>query len=123
VNRSRLVLRRVRALRPAQLGIALGVAVGATVLTGALLVGDSVRQSLRDQAVARIGRADAVLTTGRRPFRGALADELAAGIAGSVVAPALRFGGIASAHGGRRRALEVQVLGVDDRFFALAPDA
>ena len=56
--------------------MALGVAVATAVLTGALLVGDSVRGSLRDLTLQRLGRIDSALVTGH--FFRALADELAA---------------------------------------------
>ncbi|HEY1067838.1 MAG TPA: hypothetical protein VGE52_17075, partial [Pirellulales bacterium] len=55
--------------------LALGVAVATAVLTGALLVGDSVRGSLRDTALDRLGKIDVVLT-GERFFRETLAEEL-----------------------------------------------
>src|SRR5215831_15981470 len=55
--------------------VLLGVAVGAAVLTGALLVGDSLRASLRDRALARLGWVEQALTAPRF-FRARLADEL-----------------------------------------------
>ena len=55
----------------------LGVATAVAVLGGALLVGDSVRGSLRDLVIRQLGRTDqVVVSTGF--FRGALADELRA---------------------------------------------
>jgi ABC-type antimicrobial peptide transport system permease subunit len=42
--------------------VALGVAVGVAVLTGALLVGDSMRGSLRHLALDRLGRVESVMT-------------------------------------------------------------
>lgn len=44
-----------------QLAVALGVMVGAAVLTGALLIGDSVRNSLRRLTLERLGKIDSVL--------------------------------------------------------------
>ena len=43
------------------LAVALGAAVGTAVLTGALLVGDSVRNSLLDLSIERLGRIDSIL--------------------------------------------------------------
>ena len=43
------------------MAVVLGVAVAVTVLSGALLVGDSVRGSLRDLVLERIGRTDLVV--------------------------------------------------------------
>src|SRR5271170_7739948 len=45
--------------------VLLGVAVGTAVLTGALLVGDSLRGSLRAVAVRQLGRIDDVLVANR----------------------------------------------------------
>ena len=43
------------------LAVLLGAGVATAVLTGALLVGDSVRGSLRDLALERLGRIDHAL--------------------------------------------------------------
>jgi len=59
------------------LAVALGVAAATAVLTGALLVGDSVRGSLRRLTLERLGNIDKVLVTDRF-FRVELADELSA---------------------------------------------
>ena len=45
----------------ANLAVALGAAVASTVLTGALLAGDSVRGSLADLTLERLGGIDAAL--------------------------------------------------------------
>ena len=57
------------------LAVAAGAAVGTAVLTGALLVGDSMRGSLRHLALDRLGRIDEALLADRF-FRAQLADEL-----------------------------------------------
>ena len=56
--------------------VALGVAAATAVLTGALLVGDSVRGSLRDMTLDRLGLVDELLLVDRF-FREPLATELA----------------------------------------------
>ena len=55
--------------------VALGVVAATAVLTGALVVGDSVRGSLRSMALDRLGRIDHALVSSRF-FRAQLADEL-----------------------------------------------
>ena len=57
------------------LAVLLGVATAAGVLGGALLVGDSVRASLRDLVLARLGNADSVVSRDGF-FREELAAEL-----------------------------------------------
>jgi hypothetical protein len=57
------------------LAVALGVATAVAVLTGALLVGDSVRASLRDLVLNRLGKTDHVVSSAFF-FREQLADDL-----------------------------------------------
>ena len=45
------------------LAVCLGVAAAVSVLGGALIVGDSVRGSLRDLALGRLGRTHAVVSS------------------------------------------------------------
>ncbi len=74
---TRLVWRSLTYHWRTNLAVCLGVATAVAVLGGALLVGDSVRGSLRDLALSRLGRTDRVISsTGY--LREALADELAA---------------------------------------------
>src|SRR5260370_42352475 len=59
------------------LAVLLGVAMATAVLTGALLVGDSLRGSLRDLTLRQLRWGDHVLA-GQHFIREALADWLAA---------------------------------------------
>ena len=59
-----------------QLAVAGGVVAGTAVITGALLVGDSMHGSLRDLTLQRLGRIDEALVADRF-FRAELAGELA----------------------------------------------
>src|SRR4051812_3752121 len=105
------------------LGTVFGAAIATAVLTGALLVGDSVRGSLREMALARLGAIDFALAGGDRLFRADLAGEVETELPGSQVAPALQMPGTATNPDGSARANQVQVTGVDDRFFKLANEA
>ncbi len=80
------------------------------VLAGALLVGDSVRATLRGLVFERLGNTQQVLS-GAGFFRDSLAGELGAAV------PAIALEGIVTGSGGGRRATRVQVWGVDDRFW------
>ncbi|MCI0332999.1 MAG: ABC transporter permease [Planctomycetes bacterium] len=73
----RYIISSLRHYRRIHIAVALGVAVATAVLTGALLVGDSVSGSLRDLTLQRLGRINSALVVGHM-FREALADELAA---------------------------------------------
>ena len=121
MNRARLLWRSLCHFRAANLGVLAGVAVAAMVLTAALLVGDSVQATLRQQALLRIGGVELSVGDGARPFRQALAEALAPTLAPGVAAPVLQLRGVASSADDRHRELDVQVLGVDRHFFALAP--
>lgn len=57
------------------LAVLLGVIVGSAVISGALVVGDSVRDSLKQMTLARLGRIDHVLESPRF-FREQLASDL-----------------------------------------------
>jgi ABC-type antimicrobial peptide transport system permease subunit len=105
--------------------VALGVAAATAVLTGALLVGDSVRGSLRRLTLDRLGRIDTVLVA-ERFFGSELADELAVDPAVqrnfADVAPVILFPrGIATTQGGPHfaQAAQVLVVGCNSRFWEL----
>jgi len=100
--------------------VVVGVATAVAVLAGALLVGDSVRGSLRDLLLGRLGRTDQVVVS-TNLFREALAEDLAAqpefkssfsGVTPLVVVP-----GMVTAQNERRRVAQARVYGVDDRFW------
>src|SRR5438067_2225948 len=59
---SRLVVRNLAYHWRGNLAVLLGVAVGSAVLTGALLVGDSLRGSLRARAERQLAGVDAAAT-------------------------------------------------------------
>src|SRR6516162_1538511 len=65
MNLPRLVLRNLRYHWRGNLAVLLGVAVGTAALTGALLVGDSLRGSLRERALRRLNDVDAAMIAGR----------------------------------------------------------
>jgi len=111
-----LILRSLRFHLRSHLGVLLGSTIGSAVLIGALLVGDSVRGSLRDMALARLGKIDAAMATGDRLFRAELATNLNA-------APVLALPGTANSADGTRRANRVHVLGVDASFWKQAAQA
>jgi putative ABC transport system permease protein len=113
---SSLLLRSIRHYWRTHLGVVLGTALGAMVLVGALLVGDSVNATLRRQAEQRVGKVQSALLGGDHFFREALGDEVG-------VAPMLMLRGSVSQADNSGRANQVQVLGVTAKFWELAPGA
>ncbi|SPE61413.1 conserved membrane hypothetical protein [Verrucomicrobia bacterium] len=100
------------------LGVLLGTCVTCAILTGALVVGNSERYTLERMAQARLGKIEMALQTQDRFFRAALADDLETDLQ-ATTAPVLTLRGSAALPDGRARANDVQVLGVDDRFWKL----
>jgi len=86
-----------------------GATVASTILVGALAVGDSVRGSLREFALQRLGHINFALATGDRFFREQLAEDLQTPLK-VPVAPVLQLLGTASRSDGEARANRVQVL-------------
>jgi len=101
--------------------VVLGVAVAVAVLAGALLVGDSVRASLRDLIVQRLGGTSFVVTSSGF-FRTQLATEIqndpqfgANGFASTC--PLISVQAQVTHESSKRVASAIKVYGVDDRFW------
>ncbi len=110
----------LRHYRWTHLAVVLGVASAVAVLAGSLLVGSSVRASLSGLVTARLGEADLVIAS-ENPFTEGLAERLAEQpeLQGrATVAPLFTLEGIATHQSSGRRAGNVSVYGVDERFFA-----
>ncbi|MEI8288478.1 MAG: ABC transporter permease [Verrucomicrobiota bacterium] len=117
-----LILRSLRFYWRAHLGVLLGTVLACAILTGSLVVGDSVRFSLRQLALARLGQTTLALTAGDRFFRADLAPELQSQLHAPIV-PLLMLRGAVTTPEGTHRANDVQVLGVDERFWDFSPAA
>jgi len=122
---NRLLWQSLRYYWRTNLAIVLGVVIGTAVIGGALIVGDSVRASLRQMTLDRLGKIDDVVT-GPRFFREQLATDLHHQLAITVtnsdparpfVAPAiLLVAGVEKQSGDTiRRSGQVNVYGVDER--------
>src|SRR4051812_34197648 len=122
----RFILASLRHYRRIHLAVALGVAVATAVLYGALLVGDSVRGSLRDLTLQRLGRIDSVIVSPNF-FREKLAHEIIiwAGHEGNGYSPetqpAILLKGTLQSGAGQstRRANSVSVIGCAPQFSTL----
>ena len=104
------------------LAVILGVAAAVAVLAGALLVGDSVRGSLRDLFLQKLGNTDHVITS-----PGFFREQLAADIQSNkqfsnggfaVAAPLIAIKGTISHEATGRLSSDVRVYGVDERFWS-----
>ncbi len=96
----------------------LGAMTGVAVLTGALIIGDSIRYSLRQIVYGRLGKTEYALVSGERFIDSRVADTIARKL-DTPVAPLLLLKGMVVAGGETRRANLVQVVGYDSRFASL----
>ncbi|QGJ71437.1 ABC-type antimicrobial peptide transport system, permease component [Planctomycetales bacterium 10988] len=123
----RLIRESLWHYRRMHLAVALGVAAGTAVLTGALLVGDSVQASLRSLTLDRLGNIEEALITNSF-FREQLAEETQALLQkdhpDAQVIPLMLLRGTVerpgtSAEETTHRAGQIAILGIDDNFFSL----
>src|SRR5262245_16394141 len=103
------------------LAVVAGVALAVGVLAGALMVGDSVRASLRDLFLSRIGKTDLVISSATL-FRELLASDLKSDASFNRsfkdACPMLVLKATVTHEASKRRASGIQVYGVDDRFWS-----
>ena len=116
----RLITESLWFYRRTNVAVLLAVVVATGVLTGALVVGDSVSYTLAKTLEARLGETEFALVPQGRYFRAALADDLAEQLGGRM-APVLQVPGIITNADDSRRVNRVTVLGVDERFYAVGP--
>jgi ABC-type lipoprotein release transport system permease subunit len=103
---------------PTNVMVVVGIAAAVAVLAGALLVGASVRDSLRELALGRLGATDVVVSS-QTFFRSALADSLTTSSSTSPVqsaTPLIVAAGAAVHDESKRTAGRVMVYGIDERF-------
>lgn len=117
------MLRSLTHYRKINVAVMLAAAVNTAVLAGALIVGDSVRGSLRDMTLDRLGDIEQALVA-ERFFPEDLADRFAAtdwpAADGHTAAAILLPGSVVNAENGAR-ASRVNVHGVDERFVDMFP--
>src|SRR5437899_3427060 len=119
-----LIRRSLRFHLRSHFGVMAGVAIGSAALTGALVVGDSVRGTLTHTALARLGPAYFAMFSGDRFFLATLRERLCSASSKSdrtkaspSVCPmtyAIMLPGVASRQDGSARANQVTIIGVED---------
>lgn len=115
MNSRKLITRSLWHYRRTGVVVAFGIAVATAVIVGSLLTGDSVKGSIRDAALARLGKADYALVAPHF-FRDRLADDLSrrGGIRNAV--PLIVTRGTARNLSTDAAAPSVSVIGIDSRF-------
>jgi putative ABC transport system permease protein len=104
----------------ANLLVALGVAISTMVLTGSLIIGDSVRHSLEQTTFFRLGETTHQVAVAERYFRQEMAAEMETDNPEIQAAPVLLLDGVVVADGGQQRVNRVQIVGVDKNFEKIA---
>jgi len=113
----RLILRSLRHYWRSHLAAAMTAMICTAVLTGALLVGDSVKAGLRQLAALRLGRIHYSLAAREVPFSDRLANRIH-GRTGLEAAAVLTADGLLERPDGTLRINSIRILGVDEAFFA-----
>jgi ABC-type lipoprotein release transport system permease subunit len=116
MTRFRYILKTFIHYFKANLLVALGVVVSTTVLTGSLIIGDSVRFSLEQSTFSRLGETTHLVSVTERYFRQEMAAEIEAQNPEIKATSVLLLEGVAVADGGVNRVNRVQVIGVDTDF-------
>ncbi|HVJ87040.1 MAG TPA: FtsX-like permease family protein, partial [Caulifigura sp.] len=122
MTRTNLLISGLKHYWRSHAAVALGTAIAVAVLAGALIVGDSVKASLKAMTLDRLGKVDYAMT-GPRFVREQLAEDVAkkaqAGNLPSSVAPAVMLTGAieSGTDDSRRRAAGVQIIGCDQRLW------
>jgi putative ABC transport system permease protein len=120
MNLSHLIFRSLTHYWKSHLAVAIGVAICAMVITGTLIVGDSIQASLEETTQLRLGKTQYLFTGIDRYFRASLANEVKKDLQIST-APILQLLGFASSQGGQLKLNNVQVLGIDESFQSFLP--
>ncbi|MDX1701918.1 MAG: hypothetical protein R3250_14930, partial [Melioribacteraceae bacterium] len=119
MNFLKLIYRNLTFYRRKHFTIILGVMLSSAILVGALIIGDSVKYSLKKIVTSRLGNVQFALSSGDRIFRQDLGLDLSKKI-DIQYSSLLHTKGIISVDG-TRRLNNIQIYGVDNRFDYLSP--
>jgi len=113
------ILKSLWFFRKQHLAVLLGTIISTAVLTGALIIGDSVRYSLHSLLHMRLGEIEYAMPTGDRFVRAELAKDISSDL-GIKVSPILSVKGLAIESESQTRVNGVQVYGIDQTFSDLS---
>ncbi|GMW02407.1 MAG: hypothetical protein AMXMBFR84_35430 [Candidatus Hydrogenedentota bacterium] len=120
MSKWKLIVRSLFYFRYANGGLFAGTAVASMILTGALVVGDSVDHTLKTFALQRLGSVEYAIASFERIFDQESSEALGKSIS-APVAPVLALRGMAlyqdPSSGGRTQINRAQVIGVDETFW------
>lgn len=113
------ILKSLKFFRKQHFAVLLGTVISTAVLTGALIVGDSVKYSLVRIVESRLGRVHYILQSNERFVRAKMADEIANKLDVKSVAVIL-LEGVASNPENEFRINKTQIVGIDSNFWLIS---
>ena len=113
------ILKSLKFYKKQHIAVFFGTLISTAILTGALIIGDSVRFTLKDLVTKRLGNSSFALVTADRFVRAELADEISKEL-NIKTASLLVLQGIATNSENQSRINTVQVLGIDERFWEIS---
>jgi putative ABC transport system permease protein len=105
----------------ANLGVLIGTAIATAVLAGALIVGDSVKQSLVNISMKRLGKTSYALEAGNKFLTAKLSDRLST-VTDITMAGVLHLPGIILEPDKQEELNNLQIYGIDDEFWQFSVD-
>nr|WP_320119420.1 ABC transporter permease [uncultured Marinifilum sp.] len=118
MNKFRYILKSLWFYKKQHFAVLFATVVSTAVLTGALIIGDSVKYSLRELVNLRLGKVEYAMQLGDRYVRTDLAKEMAEDL-NAVVSPVLKLSGLSINPESNIRVNDVQVYGIDNQFWNL----
>ena len=95
----------------------LGTLLASSILTGSLLVGDSVKKTLKSNAFERIGKIHTALSCGDRFITDDYVETLSQTFNDSTISGILKFPGTLSTPDKTKRSNSISINGVDSQFW------
>ena len=111
----KLVSRTLMHYKGSSLASAAGIAVATAIICGALIIGDSLRESLLNVVNQRLGKVTHSITAGERLFTAGLADGINT-VEGVAAVPVLKTAGAVAIQGTPVRVNNINIWGVDSLF-------
>jgi len=119
MNRFRFIIKSFNYFVRQHIAVFLATMISTAVLTGALIVGDSVKYSLKKLVDKRLGNIEYAMLSGDRFVDSELAEKISTELK-LPTAPVLMLQGIAINSDNQKRINDAQILGIDDNFWTLS---
>ncbi|MBI9034777.1 MAG: FtsX-like permease family protein [Bacteroidales bacterium] len=113
------ILKSLKFYKRQHLAVLLGTIISTAVLGGALIVGDSVKLSLKHLVDLRLGKVQYAMQTGDRFVRSDLATDISLEL-GIKSAAVMQLQGIAANQNSGKRVNQANIIGIDQDFWELS---